>query len=240
MPPLQELSHRQPDPEHLDQAKEVRVERISHDDPRAVEARALEFEVFEKAGFSEGADGYLEQYGPYDENSIFYVARATDGKAVGMLRVIYAGDDVIGLEENQLSTGFKTLDDFDLYPHWKSETARHLSEHPQEIGEVGTAAVLEDWRATEVADALYKEALEQGLKDGIRYCIASIDADVLAAYRHRKMFPFVDMGPTDPHYMGSPTTPVFMDIYELPDYWRKHNPEFYRKILGGDPEETQQ
>lgn len=240
MPPTQEISHRQPDPEHLDKAEGVRVERISPDDPQAVEARALEFDVFEKAGFTEGADGYLEQYAPYEANSIYYVARSAEGDAVGMLRVIYASDDVIGLEENQLSTGFKTLDDFDLDPYWKSETARHLSEHPQQIGEVGTAAVQEEWRATNVADALYKEALEQALKDGIRYCIASIDADVLAAYRNRKMFPFVDMGPTNQDYMGSPTTPVFMDLYSLPDYWRKHNPEFYRKILGGDPEETQQ
>jgi hypothetical protein len=213
------------------------IERVQMGDPGFDEAKKIEFEVFERAGFAEDAIGELKQYRPYDPNSIIYLARSPEtNQPIGNLRVIYANEEnVLDIPGVESTTGFKTLDDFQLFPAVQDGMERILEVASDKIVEVGTAATDEKWRTADVSDALYKASILGALEDGKRYCIASIDNDLLKRYRDRHMFNFVDMGPSVEKYMGGPTTPVFMDIHSLPDYWEQYNPDLYRKILGVDP-----
>lgn len=216
-----------------------RVTALRQGDSEFETAKQLEFEVFEREGFAEDAKGTLKQYEPYDPNSIIFEATSPEtGERQGVLRTIYAGEelDVPGVER---STGFKTLDDFELFDGAREAMSKLLENGAHKIVEVGTAAAEEKFRRTDVSDKLYRAAFLKALEDGKRYCIASIDTELLKKYRDGHMFNFIDIGPTKEKYMGGPTTPVFMDILSLPDYWAKHNPAFYRKMLGEDPKPQQ-
>lgn len=205
---------------------EISVERLAPGHPDFDEALAVEFEVFNKMGYSDAqtATGHMKEYSDYDDVSILNVARV-EGKIVGVLREIQPQED-----PPQGSTGFKTLDDLQIYQDVIPPLINGVIN--QTIVEAGTAAILPEYRVhLKIAPRLYHSLFAANIGDKT-HCIASIDDRVLKGYRRSRSLPFESIGPSQ-DYMGSPTTPVALDMRDLSGYLAAQNPDAYEMLIQG-------
>ena len=191
----------------------VRIDNQSH---LFIDAVGVEFSVFQHESFIDGGDeivGRLEGYTPYDSNSIFN-AILLEQQIIGVMRVIYPDDRGFG--------SFKTINDF-------PESLCNLeSVRPENIVEIGTLAILPQFRGKKLAFLLYHQVVKQNHD----YWLASVDAQLLKSFQ-KFGFIFEPIGPTK-FYMGSPTTPVIFYIGKTIKHLKKFMPQVYRKVVLGE------
>ncbi|MDO8309220.1 MAG: hypothetical protein Q7V58_12800 [Actinomycetota bacterium] len=188
-------------------------------------ARACEQDVFLRA-FGNTAEQLQEEYGPYDDQSVWLTVSDDEGFVLGSCRIITPGP-----------AGLKTLNDVARAP-WGIDgprSARAAGADLEATWDIATLGVREAHRGSRVrvALALYHGILRAGRANGIRTLTAIFDEParrVLAAldYRHVAL-PGTYAAP----YLGSESsTPVYYHATML-DAARRENPEAYRLIIQG-------
>lgn len=171
-------------------------------------ARALEFEVFRECGYTEGGfNGEVQEYLPYSEWSVFFVAMTADGQTVGVLREIRAS-----------AAGFQTLNNFRLRGRWRSIVPAVTAKNP--AIEIGTVAVKREFRGvggSAVSMGLYREMLRDVVRNDVKFVFASLDERLFRTFTEVFRWPCHVIGYRR-HYMGSVTIPVLFDA----DEWMRH------------------
>lgn len=183
-------------------------------------ARHIERTVFEEA-FNNDAEVMAEEYGPYEDASRFFISidRTPPGKdraiATGALRII---------ENSQ--AGLKTLNDAVNEPFAVSldeVAARHTIDDLDTVWDVGTVAVLPEYRKGEgpVSVQLYRAMYLSALDHGIEHLVSIIDDRPLQKLVGYLGIPFGPLGNSKPGpYLGSEKSHA---VYG-------HVPEFYKKM----------
>jgi len=238
--------------------KQIFVDRAYWGEEAFEQAKEIEYEVFRRKNFAkERTTGKgMGEYEDYDFMSTFIVARNAKGEMLGVLREITNDFDSWEEVEEAMShdpelatSGFKTLDDFDLYDGevqpekdnkgrelppetYVSDAKQHIWHElaPKDILEIGTISIPHDketGRRGTIA-AVYRELYKDAARDGRTTLIASIDRPYFLSLR--RQVGFKQMGPTIQDYMGSSTTPAILDIEESWAYVQTHNPIFYHMI----------
>lgn len=191
---------------------------LPHDSDGILAAQVFEHKQFVGCGYLDAGD--QDTYSEFNGNSRFIVCKGEDGRVVASLRIIHSDNRGLG--------SFKTVADMPHVAH------RLMHIDPTKIVEIAT--VVRDKKRSnrlDVSVALYADAwLEFGLEQGIQYWLASIDNEVLAYFRGTLGFEFTDLGSSVDDYMGSPTTPVLMDIKSASESLKNSNPKLARAILG--------
>ncbi|MEV4344090.1 hypothetical protein AB0J83_06385 [Actinoplanes sp. NPDC049596] len=166
-------------------------------DPMAAVARTVERQVFEQS-FGNDADEMAAEYGPYEQNSLFFlVLDRRTGMPAGAGRVIDGGG--------------KTLDEApDLIGQDLSEIVATHGMHDGKIWDFATVGVLPAYRGGKsglaVSSLLYRTFLKAGHRAGVRHLVALLDH---RAHRNLALLgvPFVPMANSAPFaYLGSPST----------------------------------
>ena len=184
--------------------------------------RTVEREVFE-AFFGNDSEQMAEEYGPYEDQSIFFVTidQATCEPA-GVLRVIRNGD-----------SGLKTLNDMETITasdeHLPTLDVQHVSEvHDitslDECWDVGTVAVRKKFRSTkaqaqQASVQLYRALYVSGLSHGIKHFVSIIDKRPYEKMTNYLGIPFVPMADTPAFsYLGSESSQaVYGDVTKFYD-----------------------
>jgi hypothetical protein len=189
-------------------------------------ARECEEDVFLQA-FGNTRDQLAEEYGPYNDQSVFVAVSGQDGLVYGACRLITPGP-----------AGLKTLNDVSRNP-WgvdgiRSATAAGVD--PTNAWDVATLGVRKDFRGSRmsVAIALY-HAIVQGTRANEVGSITAILDDQI-----RRILTMSDfIMPTLPgtrtgEYLGSPSsTPVYGHCAGMVDGQRRMNPDAYRLMSLG-------
>lgn len=178
--------------------------RLDNDSPYANVARSVEREVFEKY-FGNDAEVMTREYGPYEDQSIFFLSIDQDSKApAGVLRVIENGP-----------SGLKTLNDLEdaaasdaaSMPQITAEEAQryHGIESFDDCWDVGTVAVRKGYRSDTLTSVqLYRALYVSALNEDIEHFIS-----IIAEKPYEKMtkylgIPFVPLAGSEPFaYLGS-------------------------------------
>jgi hypothetical protein len=188
-------------------------------------ARECEEAVFLKA-FGNTREQLDEEYGPYDDQSVFVTVSDADDFVVGACRIITPGP-----------AGFKTLNDIKGEP-WSIDGERSARAAGADLAatwDVGTLGVRDSHRGSgiQVAMALYHSIIRGARINGIGTAVAILDEQarrVLAALDHRQVpLPGTRSAP----YLGSKSsTPVYYHTSML-DAQRRANPESFRMLVHG-------
>ncbi|GIF13646.1 hypothetical protein [Actinoplanes teichomyceticus] len=167
---------------------------VGPDDPMADVARTVERVVFE-ASFGLDETVMNAEYGPYEQQSIFFLVLDREtGLPAGAGRAIDGGG--------------KTLDDApELIGRELSEIVRVHGMHEGRIWDYATLAVLPEYRAHRssltVSGMLYRTFINAGRRAGVRHVVCMLDQ---GAYRNLTMLGcrFVPMAGSEPfEYLGS-------------------------------------
>jgi hypothetical protein len=170
---------------------------IAPADPMADVARTVERQVFEQS-FGNDAAEMAAEYGPYEENSLFFlVLDRRTGRPAGAGRVIDGGG--------------KTLDEApDLIGRDLSEIAEAHALHDGRIWDFATVGVLPAYRGNKsgllVSSLLYRTFLRAGDRARVRHVVTLLDR---RAHANMSLLgvPFVPMAGSAPFpYLGSPST----------------------------------
>lgn len=224
------------------------------------QAKEIEYEVFRKKQFTpEQTSKGMGEYEDYDFMSTFIVVRDASGEMLGVLREITNDfDSWSEVEEAQrhdpelATSGFKTLDDFDLYdgtvtpeqykgkdmpaetyaPDAKEHIWRDLA--PRDLLEIGTIAIPhgKEHEQRNTIAAIYRQLYKDSERDGRTTLIASVDRPYFVALN--RQLDFKQMGPTIEDYMGSPTTPAILDVEESRAYMQARHPILHHLIFEGE------
>ena len=167
-------------------------------EPLANVARAVERQVFEQT-FGNDAAQMAEEYGPYEENSLFLlVLDRHRGAPAGAGRAIEG-----------TGPGTKTVDDAPgLIGQTSEQIAAAHGLHGEKVWDFATLAVLPQYRGLRtsltVSSLLYRAFLVQGEREGVQHMTAMLDR---GAYRNMKLLgtPFEPLAGSGPFpYLGSP------------------------------------
>jgi hypothetical protein len=193
--------------------------------------RYIEGVVFKDA-FNNTAEDMEHEYGPYEEQSEFFVSIDRDSKkATGALRVIKNGP-----------MGLKTLNDITQPPFIASKEdilKAHGIDDLDDCQDVGTVAVLPEHRSAQggISVQLYRAMYINALEDGADHLISIVDEKPLSKLTDYLGIPFVPLGNLEGgDYLGSEKSqPVYGYI---PDFYKKMNRKRYtlkgamaRKVL---------
>lgn len=188
-------------------------------------ARQCEQDVF-LASFGNTREQLDEEYGPYDEQSVFLTVSNSDNVVLGAVRIITPGP-----------AGLKTLNDVKKAP-WLVDgerSARAAGADLDATWDIATLGVRDEHRGSrvKVAMSLYHGILRAGRANGVRSLTAILDEQarrVLAAldYTHLPL-----PGTKSAPYLGSASsTPVYYHASML-DAQRRANPESFRLVIQG-------
>ena len=189
-------------------------------------ARECEEAVFLEA-FGNTREQLEEEYGPYNDQSVFMAVADDDGFVHGACRLITPGP-----------AGLKTLNDVSRAP-WGVDglrSARAASVDPGNAWDVATLGVRRDARGrkTSIAMALYHGLVLGTRANGVESITAILDEQ---ARRVLAMAEFImpSLPGTRPgEYLGSPmSTPVFRHPSAMMDAQRRMNPDAYRLMTLG-------
>lgn len=162
----------------------------------------LEYNTFLDSGYVESFAELGEEYAPYLSDSTF-LSVVRDDKVVGTARIL-----------DWSESSFKTLNDIES-DRLKSFDP-HPVEDPEHTFEVGTLSVEPAYRHTDVAILLYGAMLAKSRVEEKPSLLASFDDDANGYLRSfETLFPsgVSRLGPPV-DYLGSPTTPVLIDMNE--------------------------
>jgi len=187
--------------------------------------RHIESVVFKEA-FNNNPDQMREEYGPYEEQSTFFVSVDTEKKVpTGALRVIKNGP-----------AGLKSLNDFEerAPEHTPVETVleRHNIDSLEDCLDIGTVAVLPDFRSGEgsISVQLYRGVYVAAMDEGVKHVVSIIDAKPLGKLTNYLGIPFEPLADSKPFkYMGSEKSQAVYGY--MPDFYKKMNRK--RKTLSG-------
>jgi hypothetical protein len=189
-------------------------------------ARECEEDVFLQA-FGNTREQLADEYGPYNDQSVFVAVADDDGLVYGACRLITPG-----------AAGLKTLNDVSREP-WGIDGLRSAGAagiDPSNAWDVATLGVRKDFRGSRmsVAIALY-HAIVQGTRANEIGSITAILDDQI-----RRILTMSDfIMPTLPgartgEYLGSPSsTPVYGHCAGMVDGQRRMNPDAYRLMSLG-------
>ena len=184
-------------------------------------ARSLERTIFEKY-FGNDADEMSTEYGPYEEQSDFYIAIDRKLKQpAGVIRIIRNGPK-----------GLKTLNDIEdrIEPAELRTSAEdimksHNMTSLENCWDLGTAAVPDRYRKStnEVSTMLYRTVYKSARSHGTEHFISAVDARPLKKITDFTGIPFVPLAGMKPFsYLGSESTqPIYGYV-----------PEFFPRMFG--------
>ena len=190
------------------------------------EARQCEEDVFLQA-FGNTRAQLDDEYGPYNDQSVFVAVADDSGRVYGACRLITPG-----------STGLKTLNDVSREP-WGIDgerSARLANIEIDRTWDIATLGVRRDYRGGKlmVALAMYHAIMKATRINEIATAVAIMDD-----HAHRVLsgagYLFSALPGTRPaEYLGSPSsTPVYGHWSGLADAQRRTHPEAYRLITQG-------
>jgi hypothetical protein len=201
--------------EHVPEKYRFVTLEIDGDDRSANIGRFIERTVFEES-FENDADEMEKEYGPYEDASKFFVSfdRSTQ-MPTGALRVI-----------KHSQNGFKTFNDIQSEPFFVDEESaihRHSIKDVSKIWDIGTVAVLPEYRKAEgpVSVQLYRAMYLSALHNNIEHFVSVIDDIPLKKLTGYLGIPFIPLADSEPGmYLGSDKSqPVYGYV-----------PEFYEKM----------
>jgi hypothetical protein len=189
-------------------------------------ARACELEVFESA-YGNTADQLEQEYGPYDDASVFIALADDDGRVLGSCRVITDG-----------SLGLKTLSDLGREP-WRLDglrSARAAGIDPATTWDIATLGVRGELGHSGVmaAAALYHGLVAGGRANGVTTMITIVDERVRTLLHSVGLVTHVLPGASTAEYLGSASsTPSYAHLAAVVDNQRRMSPDAYRMITLG-------
>jgi hypothetical protein len=189
-------------------------------------ARQCEEDVFLQA-FGNTRNQLEDEYGPYNDQSVFVAISDDSGHVVGSCRLITPG-----------SRGLKTLNDVGREP-WGVDglrAARAAGIDPENAWDVATLGVRRDYRGSKmsVAIALYHAIVVSTRVNEVGTITAILDDQI------RRILTAADFimpplpGTRTAEYLGSPaSTPVYGHCAGMVDGQRRMNPDAYRLMSLG-------
>jgi hypothetical protein len=189
-------------------------------------AEACEAEVFLRA-YGNTAEEWADEYGPYDQSSVFLAMADPDGDVVAACRLIVPGP-----------AGLKTLNDTSRAP-WHVEgyrAARSAGIDPDATIDIATIGVRRGLRG---AGMLASVALYHGIVQLTR-ANAMPDVVMLMDERARRLLTsigcltFALPGTAPGPYLGSAaSTPLWANVPQMMDHQRRTNPDAFRLVSQG-------
>jgi hypothetical protein len=189
-------------------------------------ARACEEEVFLQA-FGNTREQLEDEYGPYNDQSVFVAVTDDSGEVYGSARLITPGP-----------AGIKTINDLSR-PPWQVDgqrSARAAEIDLDNTWDLATCGVRLEYRhqGLMVAMAMYHAFMKSTRVNEVQTATAMLDQ---FAYRvlMANGFRFNTLpGARPAEYLGSPkSTPVYGHWSDIADAQRRLNPEAYRMITLG-------
>jgi hypothetical protein len=189
-------------------------------------ARQCEEDVFLQA-FGNTRIQLEDEYGPYNDQSVFVAISDDEGQVVGTCRLITPG-----------SAGLKTLNDVSREP-WGIDglrAARAADIDPENAWDVATLGVRRDYRGSKMAVsiALYHAIVVGTRVNEVGTITAILDDQI------RRILTAADFimpplpGTRTGQYLGSPaSTPVYGHCAGMVDGQRRMNPDAYRLMSLG-------
>jgi hypothetical protein len=189
-------------------------------------ARACEEEVFLQA-FGNTRDQLEDEYGPYNDQSVFVAVADDSGEVYGSARLITPGP-----------AGIKTINDLSREP-WQVDglrSARAAQIDLDSTWDLATCGVRREYRrqGLMVAMAMYHAFMKSTRVNEVQTATSMLDE-----YAYRVLtangFRFNTLpGARPAPYLGSPkSTPVYGHWADIADAQRRLNPEAYRMITMG-------
>jgi hypothetical protein len=189
-------------------------------------ARACEADVFDSA-YGNTPEQLCEEYGPYDESSVFIALADDAGRVIGACRVItYSGK------------GLKTLVDLGREP-WRLDgdrSARAAGIDPVTTWDIATLGVRSELggAGSMAAAALYHGLVAGGRANGVTTMITIVDERVRSLLHNVGLETHVLPGAATAEYLGSPSsTPSYAHLAAVVDNQRRRTPDAYRMITLG-------
>ncbi len=188
-------------------------------------ARECEAAVFLET-YGNTADQWAQEYGPYDDDSVFLAVLDRHGEAVGTARMILPGQRTI-----------KSLADVSRAP-WEVDgprAARAAGLDLERTWDVGTLAVRRGMgRSGLVAAALYHGMIQTLRANGAGWVVMIIDRRARRLLDMSGIHTTVLPGTAPGAYLGSTASvPVWSEVSSSMDRQRAFNPEAYRLITQG-------
>lgn len=188
--------------------------------------RDCEAEVF-LAWFGNTRAQLAEEYGPYDDASVFIVLADGAGDALGACRLIVPG-----------GIGLKTLDDLAGAPWWVDphRSARAAGLDPARTWDIATLGVRRGLKAQGLlaAAALYHGLILASRVNPFDSIVSVMDDSVRDLLVGIGMITHVLPGARSASYLGSPaSTPLYGHNAAMLDGQRRLNPDAYRLIAEG-------
>lgn len=189
-------------------------------------ARQCEEDVFLEA-FGNTRSQLDEEYGPYNDQSVFMAVATADGDVLGSCRLITPGP-----------SGLKTLNDVSREP-WVVDglrAARAATIDPAATWDIGTLGVRRAARGSRfsVAIALYHALVVSTRVNEIRSVTAILDDNARRVLTAADYIMPALPGTRTGEYLGSPaSTPVYGHCAGMLDAQRRRNPDAYRLMSLG-------
>lgn len=189
-------------------------------------ARDCEAEVFGRV-YGNTRDQLQDEYGPYEDASVFIALADDTGDVLGACRLI-----------RPTSLGLKSLDDA-ARPPWSLDVARSARAARLDLGQTWDVATLGCRRGLKGAGRLASAALFHGLvltmrANEVRSAVMIIDERVRAVLASAGMTGHTLPGAQPAGYLGSAaSTPVYRHCDEAFDQQRITNPEAHRLFTQG-------
>ncbi|MEZ5114983.1 MAG: hypothetical protein R2737_01835 [Candidatus Nanopelagicales bacterium] len=177
--------------------------------------------------FGNTRDQLAEEYGRYEDTSVFLVVADGAGEAVGACRLIVPGEP-----------GLKTLHDLGREP-WRLDgvrSARAAGLDPDDTWDIATLGVRDGMRARGVlvAAALYHGLIAASRANGFRSVVTIMDDPVRELVTGIGMLTHLLPGASSGPYLGSAgSTPVYGHCQAMIDGQRRIAPEAYRLVSLG-------
>ena len=165
--------------------------RLATEPADLLATRTLEHDVFVAEGFTPASEHrVVEEYAYLDGQSRWLLAER-DGAPVGVLRLMAGAPHVV-----------PALQHFPAFP------GAHEALADERYAEVGTLAVAEAHRGSDVGRHLYRAALRLSLREGVTAWVAVLEQWLLE-HMAASGFHFEPIGPSR-YYMGGECLPVRM------------------------------
>lgn len=189
-------------------------------------ARACEADVFDSA-YGNTPEQLAQEYGPYDDASVFIALADDSGRVLGACRVI-----------TYSNRGLKTLVDLGREP-WRLDglrSARAAGIDPVTTWDIATLGVRGELGGSGAmaAAALYHGLVAGGRANGVTTMITIVDERVRALLHNVGLETHVLPGASTAEYLGSPcSTPSYAHLAAVVDNQRRRTPDAYRMITLG-------
>lgn len=186
-------------------------------------AAGIEASVFIEKNYVKSQAELEEEYEPYLGQSDFLLATSRDFGPVGSVRCIVDGP-----------AGFKTLNDIRVGRLTANPEGQSLvgSVPPEKMLEIGTLAVPAAFRSRDngrVAAQLYGAIFGYMKPRELTHVIASFDGEYWGNFKGIFGDTVTAIGPPV-DYMGSPTVPALMNVYDMHERTRELSQELYDTI----------